>query len=249
MLEDFEQVIWIPAGGFALCLDAPLCFVGAHEAEREAAHYGHVLGTVFSAITGQVVLEGDVEQPVHALDAPMSAHASGEALDIEHSGADEIACLRTAASVGIFEAGVNLEDGLDVAKARLPRIAALRGDPGDIVGSCIGAGLNAPMSLFERGSGDQLDGRRIAEIGSDVGLQGRVIALEGQQIVGAMADDLVGDLDLTAHGVDGDERPFQLPGLGKLIEQIWDGGDLVGLFGDRELRRNRCFGPTFSRAV
>jgi len=39
---------------------------------------------------------------------------------------------------------------------------------------------------------------------------------------------------------DGDERAFELFGLGELIEQIWDGGDLVGLFRDRELRQRQA---------
>jgi hypothetical protein len=62
--------------------------VGAHEVEGEAAHHGHVLGAVSLAITRQVVLELDVEQPVHALDAPMAADGGGEALDVQ--GALEI---------------------------------------------------------------------------------------------------------------------------------------------------------------
>ena len=33
-------------------------------------------------------------------------------------------------------------------------------------------------------------------------------------------DDLGGDVDLTTHGVDGDEGAFELPGLGQLVEQI-----------------------------
>jgi hypothetical protein len=33
---------------------------------------------------------------------------------------------------------------------------------------------------------------------------------------------------LTSHSVDGDERALELLGLGELVEQIGDGGDLVG---------------------
>jgi len=34
---------------------------------------------------------------------------------------------------------------------------------------------------------------------------------------------------MAAHGINGDQRPFQLPGLGEMIKQIRDGGDFVGL--------------------
>ena len=41
--------------------------------------------------------------------------------------------------------------------------------------------------------------------------------------------DLVGDLDLTAHGIDADQGALQLLGSRELVEQLRDGGDLVGL--------------------
>ena len=65
----------------------------------------------------------------------------------------------------------------------------------------------------------------------------RLIALEAEQIVGLVCHDLVGDGDLAAHRIDGDERAFELLGLGELVEQIGDRGDLIGLFRDRELRQ------------
>ena len=54
-----------------------------------------------------------------------------------------------------------------------------------------------------------------------------------------MGDDLVGDLDLAAHGVDGDQCAFELLGLGEFVEEIRDGGDLVGLFRHAELRQDQ----------
>ena len=44
-----------------------------------------------------------------------------------------------------------------------------------------------------------------------------------------------GDVHLTAHGVDGDDGALESPGLGELIEEIWDGGDRVGFLGDASL--------------
>jgi len=60
--------------------------------------------------------------------------------------------------------------------------------------------------------------RSSAEIVLDVGFQRRLIAFQGEQIIGLVGDDLVGNLDLAAHGIDGDQRPFKLAGFGKLIE-------------------------------
>nr|WP_283817623.1 hypothetical protein [Bradyrhizobium diazoefficiens] len=48
-----------------------------------------------------------------------------------------------------------------------------------------------------------------------------------------MGDDLVGDLDMAAHGVNGDQGAFELADLGKLVEKLGDGGDLVGLLRNR----------------
>jgi hypothetical protein len=50
-----------------------------------------------------------------------------------------------------------------------------------------------------------------------------------------VGDDLVGDLDLAAHGVDSHQRAHEL--FGKLIEKLGDGGDLVGLFRNAQLRQ------------
>jgi len=54
-----------------------------------------------------------------------------------------------------------------------------------------------------------------------------------------VGDNLVGDLDLTAHGIDGDECAGKLLGLGEMVQEIGNGGDLVGLFRDGELRQGQ----------
>jgi hypothetical protein len=55
------------------------------------------------------------------------------------------------------------------------------------------------------------------------------LALKGEKIVGTMAHDLGGDLELTPHGIDRDEWPFEVLGPSKVSEQIRDRGDLDGL--------------------
>jgi hypothetical protein len=68
----------------------------------------------------------------------VAAHASGEAFDVVRRGGDEVARFE-AAPVGVFDAGMNLDDGLDAGEARLSGIASVRRDPIDGAGSRIDA--------------------------------------------------------------------------------------------------------------
>ena len=77
-LQDFEEEVWAPACGFSAQLDASLGLVGTHEIEGETADDCHVLGPVAGSVARQVVLEGDVEEPVEAFDGPMAAGRLGE---------------------------------------------------------------------------------------------------------------------------------------------------------------------------
>ena len=43
-----------------------------------------------------------------------------------------------------------------------------------------------------------------------IGFEGRLIALEGEDIVGGVIEDFLSDVDLTAHGVDGDDGAGEL---------------------------------------
>ena len=134
---------------------------------------------------------------------------------------------------------MELEHGLDVRKARLPPVGSIAEDPVDDAGSCVGARFDAATAFLEGGFGHGLGGGSSAEIILDIGFEGGLIALEGEQVVGLVGDDFVGDLDLAAHGVDGHERAFELLGPGELIKKIGNGGDLVGLFRHTELRQGQ----------
>src|SRR5665811_2193953 len=46
----------------------------------------------------------------------------------------------------------------------------------------------------------------------------------------------------TAHGVDGDQRTFELTVLGELVEKFRNGGDLVGLLRNGKLRQGQLCG-------
>ena len=116
-------------------------------------------------------------------------------------------------------------------------------NPIDVAGGGVGAGLDAAVALLDCSFGDELAGRGGAEVVHDIGFEGRLVALEEKQIIGLVGDDLVGDVDLTAHGIDGHQRAGELLGLGKVIENLGDGGDLVGLLRNAQLRQSQpCMG-------
>src|SRR5882672_5904484 len=163
-LQDLQQKLWAPACGFAACLYASLGLVGAHKAESEAADDGHVLGPVTGPVARQVVAEFDIEQPMHALDAPMAARAPGDAFDVERGGRDVVADVE-ATAIGVFNACMDLDDGLDVLEARLAWIASLGCNPVDLAGGGVGARLDPAMALLDDGLfADELVGRGGAEI-------------------------------------------------------------------------------------
>ncbi len=108
-------------------------------------------------------------------------------------------------------------------------------DPCDILRGRIEARFDAAMAFLDCRLRHQLMRRRGVEVRAGLGFQDRMIAFQRQQKIGLVRDDLGGDLDLTAHGVDGDERAFELSALGQMIEQFGNGGDLVGFFGHAQL--------------
>jgi hypothetical protein len=223
-LQDFEEEVWAPSGGLASGFDASLRFIGAHKANGEATQGRHVLGAIADAVTDQVVLELDIEQPMHAFDAPMAADAGGEALDIARRRRDEIPRLE-AAPVRIFDAGVNLDQRLDVGKSRHAGMISIRPDPGDVAGSRVGARLDAAVALFDGRFLGQLGVRRGVKIQSRIDCQDWLIALQPQPIIGAVLDDFVGDVDLASDGVDGDQCAFVLSSFGELIQQVRNNGE------------------------
>jgi hypothetical protein len=96
-----------------------------------------------------------------------------------------------------------------------------------------------PCPFLDGRFGDEFGDRSGAEIVHDIGFEGGLVALEREQVIGLVGDDLVGDVDLAAHSVDGDQGAFELLVLGELVEKLENGGDLVGLFRDAELRQGQ----------
>ena len=83
-----------------------------------------------------------------------------------------------AAAIGVFDAGVDLDDGLDVFEARLARIASLGCHPIDLAGGGVGAGLDPAMSLLDAGLfAHEFGGGGGAEIVRDLGFERRPVCL------------------------------------------------------------------------
>src|SRR6266849_3726448 len=66
------------------------------------------------------------------------------------------------------------------------------------------------MAFLDGGFDFEFGGRCRVEVVFGIGFEGWLITFEGEDVVGFVGDDLVSDLDLTAHGVDGDQRAFEL---------------------------------------
>ena len=65
----------------------------------------------------------------------------------------------------------------------------------------------------------------------DVFAQGPLIAFEGEDVIGPLVHDLLGDVALTAHGIDGDDGALDR----QHVEQLGDRHDLIGFFRHLEL--------------
>ena len=176
---------------------------------------------------------------MHALHTPVAGGGRGQTLDIERRRGNEEALL-DGASLLQFGAVDDAQDGSDALEFWLSRIAAVGCDPVDATGGLIEAGLDAAMALFDGLFGDQLTLRCGAEIGCNVGLERRLIALHGEQEIGLVGDDPISNIDLATHGVDGDERAFKLAGVGEMVEEVGDRGDLIGLFRHAQLRQRQA---------
>ncbi len=87
-----------------------------------------------------------------------------------------------------------------------------------------GAGLDPAMIAVD----DRMAGRRlvaVVEVSANVRVQRRMVALERQGIIPALADDLPGDVALAIAGVGRDQRSVQRQHL----QNPGDGGDFVRL--------------------
>ena len=78
---------------------------------------------------------------------------------------------------------------------------------------------------------DQFFCRSGIEVIGDLGFERWLVALEREQVVSLVLNDLIGDGDLTAHGVDSHQRSFELFGFGQVVEKFRNGRDFIGFLG------------------
>ena len=141
--------------------------------------------------------------------------------------------------IGVFGEQIDLDDRLDVGEARLAWIASVGYGPVDLGRSCIGPRFDAAMPLLDNGLADDLLRRSGTEVVSDLGFEGWLVAFEGEQVIGLMFDDLVGDRDLATHGVDGHQRALELTGFGQVVEELGNSRDFIGLLGHAQLAQDQ----------
>ena len=105
----------------------------------------------------------------------------------------------------------DFDERLDVGEARFAGVTFIRDDPVDSVGSH----LDAAVPLFNfRFLDDKFFCRSGTEVVGDFGFERWLVALESEQVVGLVLDDLVGDGDLASNRIDGHQRSFDLFGFG-----------------------------------
>ena len=211
----------------------------AHSVEGEPAHERHVLGAMPLAHARQILLEGHVERPVQGIfDAPVAADGVSERGRGATAGRDVIAGVEPRA---ILQLGsrINLDDRAGVDEAHLAGKAPVAVEPVDLPQHRDGAGFDAAVALVDIDVDFDLALVGGFEGGLDIGLKGRLIAFDGEQVVGPGVADGFCDLRIAGDGVDGDHGAFEAAAGGEFLEQQGDGGRFVGLAVDRLLSENQ----------
>jgi hypothetical protein len=88
--------------------------------------------------------------------------------------------------IGVFGEQIDLDDRLDVGEARLASIAPVGYGPVDLGRSCVGPRFDATVPLLDNGLADDFFCWSGKEVVSDLGFEGRLVAFEGEQVIGLM---------------------------------------------------------------
>ena len=84
--------------------------------------------------------------------------------------------------------------------------------------------LDPPVAAVDR-FGNRIEVQQQKRVPHLLGQQALVV-FDRQHVVGFLGDDLLGDLALATHGIDGHHGPSQL----QRIEQLGNGRDFIGFF-------------------
>src|SRR5882724_2430959 len=121
----------------------------------------------------------------------MASCAVGEGAGRERAGGD-VGSLFGLDFVAALDPALDYGDGGELREAGCARIGALRGVPVDDRGDRMGADLDAAVVLANRRNLLDLAGRRGFEIALDIGMQGRLVVLNGEKVVGVGVEDRLG---------------------------------------------------------
>jgi len=183
----------------------------------------------------KVLLEGDVERPVEAVfDGPVALDGVGAGWGVERAR-DDVEALLAGDPAPVLDCGLDLGGGGEAGEARRAGVGVVGVQPSGDVGDAGCSGLDAAAALVDGGRHVQLGGGRGVEIGPQFGVQGRLVGLDRQEVVGTGGGDRLGGGRVAAHGVDGDQRALQVEPL----QQRRDGPDLVGLVLHRLLAQHQ----------
>src|SRR5208283_3872870 len=142
------------------------------------------------------------------LDSPVAAGVPCEFGRGTGAGCDVIANVEPGA-VPQFGPRFDPDDRARVDEANFTGKAPVAVEPIDLPQHRDGAGLDAAVALVEIDVDFDLALVGGLEGGLDIGPQGRLIAFDGEQIVGSGVADGLGDLRIAGDGVDGDHGAFE----------------------------------------
>jgi len=186
---------------------------------------------VVLSISGPILVEADVEHPMHAvLDAPMGARGFGELFG-RQTRRGEVIAARSADLAVAFDLGFDAGDGGERGHGGAIRVGFGGKEPVDVMDDGVATGLDAAVigvdglaMVGDRGPG-------VGEIGLDVGEGGGPVGFQGEEIVAAAIEDGLGGLGVAMDRVGGHERPFEVEQFQKIPRRR----DLVAAFGHRLL--------------
>ena len=199
------------------------------------ANDGEVLGSVAGSQATKIVVEEDIKNPVKTVfDVPMGTGGASEENGVGGQGRD----VEVAGEFG-FAVALDLPlDQTDAGKAS-PVMALLQ--PVDVAGGIMAADFDAPVvgidGLVEERLGVcEASSALLGEEQIDVLAQRRLVALDGQEVIGASITNGLGDGLLAAHGVDGHQGALEF----QHFQQAGDGDDFVFFGVNRFLAENEA---------
>src|SRR5262245_1802850 len=228
----------IPAGAELLAADAALALVLAQQRGGHAAQHPQVLAGGPVLQPAVVLPEDHVQHPVQpVLHPPVIPRRRPQLRRAAAPAADVVRHLARLRAADPPEPR-HPDDGPQVRPlvGGAQPAQVVQHTAGPLLLAAVAARLAQPqvvLDALEVGG----DGR--LEAFDDVGLQGRLVALDLQQVVGPALADRLGHLRLAAGGVDRHQSPLQL----QQPQQPGDGGDLVGPVLDGHLAEQQGVGP------